>query len=421
MPINEIKGTLEALATGISEDAKAFGFSPRSLAERLRYVAVHYIVSLNEHEESHTRGKVLSDLAHVTDSQAAGIGRRTGVLDGEALDAALGLYPNAGIRLHGSEGRADVYVPRRSDLEVSAIKKMAAVRARSGLPVVFKVEGIRTGLERLWAPDPVEARARLRAAADAEPQLVKEALEREKQVLEKTFQVDTGKGGRNLKVTSGLNVPPDWRLMNDILNVIWPIDNGQLHSHRMERVRNIVDQVILYIHHTDGDQENRARVNSHGLITIGNYDHEARETTTHKRREFDTGWLSSIMTYRHQINTLRRAVQFIEERKLELERAALKLDDNRARLERIDRVAFYPLLDWRRELERRLSEADYRTGDEKVRRVTGEVFRIPEVPKLKKGMPQAVIALKLVRAWKNYSAKKIPPNKGRIAGNQPPA
>lgn len=40
MPIYQIKGSAEGLAASISGDAKAFGFSPRSLAERLKIVAV---------------------------------------------------------------------------------------------------------------------------------------------------------------------------------------------------------------------------------------------------------------------------------------------------------------------------------------------------------------------------------------------
>lgn len=418
MAIHEIKGTTEDLAAGITGDAEVFGFSPMELAKRLRFAAMSYIVSLDEYEASRTRGAVLKDIAYVLDGEEAKLGRRAGVLDGEALDASFGMYPNASIKLHGSEGAGDVYVPGRLDLEVAAFKKMSAARSRSGSPVLFKAESVGTELEPLWSPDATETRKRLQLAAGAAPGPLKAAIGRAEDGLKKVLQLDDEtQGGRNARVADGLVAPPDWQLMNWVLDEIWPIRSGQLHSHRMKHVRNIVDQTIIYVRGEDEAAKGGSRLTDSGLITIGGVDDDGGKTR--RKRYFNTGWLSSVMTYRHQLNTLRHAVKFVEVRKLELQRPPSPVPEHiRVRLERLDRVAFYPLLDWRRELERRLATGDYRTGDETVRRPTGRVFPIPDVPRLKAGLPQSVVTLKLIRAWKNYSGKKVPPNKGRKAGGR---
>ncbi|MGC0055107.1 hypothetical protein ACNSPG_18985 [Brucella pituitosa] len=105
---------------------------------------------------------------------------------------------------------------------------------------------------------------------------------------------------------------------------------------------------------------------------------------------------------------------FIEQRLLKLEASPDRSTEIiERRLERLRHKALYPLHDWFTELKRRLNEADYRTGNENVRRPTGGVIGFPDVPRLKKGLPQSVITLKLLHALASYSGKKVPPNKGR--------
>ncbi|MGW9232524.1 hypothetical protein ACWGPT_16820 [Pseudorhizobium sp. NPDC055634] len=408
----EIKGHLEDLQAGITGDAEIFGFSAEGLARRLAFIAEKYVIALDVHVASRTRGAVLNDIAYVANGDEAEIGRRAGILEGEALAAAFGAYPNAAVKLHGIDEYQDVYVPDSADLGVAAIKKMFAVRSRKNVPVLFKAEGLRTGLEEFWAEDRPTALERLQALAQAVPGLVKTALARAEALLKHTFQVGDGAEGRNQRVVVGVSQPADWQLMSEIFDVIWPIEKGQMHSSKMAHARNIIDQTIIYVRGEDERTKGGTRVGRTGLLSIG-----ARDDDRDRRHLFSETWFSTILSYRHQINTLRQAVKFIEKRKQELQRIPVSGSSDQtvrlARLERLDRVAFYPLLDWRRELERRFREADYRTADVTVRRPTGGVFGLPDVPKLKTGMSQAQIAIRLIHAWQRYDSKREPPNKGK--------
>ncbi len=85
------------------------------------------------------------------------------------------------------------------------------------------------------------------------------------------------------------------------------------------------------------------------------------------------------------------------------------------RILRLDAKVFYPLLDWRRELEARLRLGDYRTSDGSIRRPTGGIYAVPGVPTMTKGLSQAAIVARLVRAWRVFlkQGPKAPPNKGK--------
>lgn len=114
--------------------------------------------------------------------------------------------------------------------------------------------------------------------------------------------------------------------------------------------------------------------------------------------------LSTILTYRHQINTLREAVKYVEKRKFALEATHPypRPEHVIQRILRLEARAFYPLLDWRRELEARLRLGDYRTSDAGVRRPTGGIYALPGVPTMMKGLSQAGIVARLVRAWRVF-------------------
>ncbi|MEP3668041.1 MAG: hypothetical protein ABJN42_15055 [Roseibium sp.] len=224
------------------------------------------------------------------------------------------------------------------------------------------------------------------------------------QQLELVFQVNEGEGGRNQKVDDGLITPADWRMMNEVLDLIWPIENGKLNPQRVEDARQVVEQVVIFALGEKGAEANKMKPK----MKL-----KAKKTEKEKIEQsysFSKAAFSMIMSLRHQINTLRRAVTFIEARRMELTLPNAKNEIRLRRLNRLDRVAFYPLLDWRRELERRLDEADYRVCDENVRRVTGSRLSFPEVPRYQKSLPQSMITLKLIHAMKNHCGKPVPAN-----------
>jgi hypothetical protein len=55
-------------------------------------------------------------------------------------------------------------------------------------------------------------------------------------------------------------------MINRVLDLIWPLENGPMHASKMKCARNIVNQVIIYVF--DGAEESRQRVKRlDGLIT----------------------------------------------------------------------------------------------------------------------------------------------------------
>jgi hypothetical protein len=405
----EIKGKLSDLEGAIAGDAKEFGISPRALAEQLRFVAMDYLVLERDYAASQTRGKVLKDITNVTQGNPETIGLRGFGLAGDALAAVCGQYPTASIKLHGVEDYQDVYVPGRLDLEVAAFKKMAAVHTRKNAPVLFKAEGMVTGLEEAQAPDAMTSKERLKVLAEASPALFAEAITHAEALLKQTLQVGDGPSGRNLKMADHVEAPPKWKLINRVLDLVWPLENGPMHASKMKCARNIINQVIIYVF--EGAQESRQRVKRQdGLITRD-------DDSDEQDFRFDPGMLSTILTYRHQINTLREAVKYVEKRKFAIEGAHPypRPEHVIQRILRLDAKVFYPLLDWRRELEARLRLGDYRTSDAGVRRPTGGIYAVPGVPTMTKGLPQATIVARLVRAWRVFlrEGPKAPPNKGK--------
>lgn len=401
----DIIGSLEDLIGGVGGNAQSFGWRPSALAEELSFVAVRYVAARREYEQSKTRGDVLKRIRDVLEAKDASLGGRLFGLDKDARDPAIGVFPNASMKLHGVEDYADVYVPGRADLEVAAMKKMAAAYFRKRAPVLFQAEAMATGLEGVSSLNDEEARQRLKASADAHPALARSQVSKALDTLEKTFQIDAGRGGRNQKVVDGLVSPPDWQMMNDVLDLIWPIENGKLNPQRIKDARQIVEHVVIFALGEKGAERNKMKPKM--KMKAKGKEKEKIEQS----HPFSEAAFSMIMSLRHQINTLRRAVKFIEERKMELNASDSMEEYHLRREERLDRVAFYPLLDWRRELERRLCEADYRVWDKNVRRVTGSSLSFPEVPRYQKNLPQSMVALKLIHALKSHSSETASPGK----------
>ncbi|MGC0055109.1 hypothetical protein ACNSPG_18995 [Brucella pituitosa] len=235
----DIKGTLEDLTTGITGEAEKFGFTPGELADQLQFVAIDYVIAQRDHQSSSIRGVVLKNLEYVIDGDENSIGRRIAILDDDAVEACFGQYPSSLLKLHGTEEYGDVFVPAYQELEVAAIKKMATARFRSEQPGLFKGEFQPTGLERFGQCDRAEKISILQSLAAEDVSSLKKLLKHVVQNLKNTFQINDGKGGRNQRVDAGFVSPADWQLINGVLDIIWPIDNGQMHSQMMKHARQI--------------------------------------------------------------------------------------------------------------------------------------------------------------------------------------
>lgn len=173
-----------------------------------------------------------------------------------------------------------------------------------------------------------------------------------------------------------------------ILDNLWPIGNGKIHARKMEPLRNIINAVVLYA--TADRKKKKGRGASSTELNGEDGDNGLL---------FDANFLSAVLTLRSQISMLNQMLRFIEPRLLDLANPEkYPLPSRRSRSERLYRRLFYPLLDWRRELERRLQFGDYRSYSKSVRRPTGPSLQTPDMPKTNMKMSNARIAIRLMHA-----------------------
>lgn len=211
--------------------------------------------------------------------------------------------------------------------------------------------------------------------AERHPADFRKHLQRIVEQLETGLQVAGQTGGRNVAVYDGLEASPDWRLIVDVLDVVWPEEKGRIHARKMEPLRRIIYRTKA---HAVGPDEELKRERRGDLV--------------------NNDMISTILTLRYQINSLNKVIRFIEERLHYFDRIINRERIMVIRMSRLYRCAYYPLITWRRELERRLTFGDYRPWKEELRRPTGGTIHLPEMPKLRNAMPLWKRALRLVRA-----------------------
>lgn len=420
----ELKGSIAKLEEDIDPYATAFGLSASKLAMDLRFIAMSYIVSKAEYEAWPTSGSIMKDIAQAINATDQKIGLRAAGLLDETLAALFGRFPNSNLKFEEAGDGGHLYIPDDLNLLVAAAKKQTAIRSRMAASstknldpckpeasAFFKVEGTNTGLERFGSNDFEKLREILKDLGKSHPQELRAAMQRAAETLEKALLLEDP-SGRNRGVVVGLIPPPDWRMMNEVFDLVWPIESGQISPVNMNHLKMIMAHLMVYIYGPDVEPVTKSRKNKQGLITIASDDDDEHDTGANHL--FGAKRLEIVKRYRHQVNTLRTAVKFLEERKMELQQVDYPAPEHiRKRLERFDRRAFYPLLDWRRELDRRLYEGDYRSANDNIRRATGPVFRLPDVPNYLHNHSQAQIALILIRAWHDFGQPKVAWNKGK--------
>ncbi|MDF1607541.1 hypothetical protein PZ897_05075, partial [Hoeflea sp. YIM 152468] len=405
----QLEDAFESLVVGITGDAEIFGYKPATLASFLVDAADNFRFAMALHRGSVTRGNLLNQLTGLDIDDHETFGRKVGNLSGEAQDSLLGKTPYPGLQLRGTAADGDIYnvhVAGGADREVFAIKKMWASHARRNLPTMVGAKRDRTGLESLWGEHWKSASQYLLSAAKQQPVLMKMALRNVVDKIKRAFHLeDNDAGGRNQKVISGIVEPLDWRLVNEVLNVIWPLENGQMHWSKMSHARQIIDQVIIYALGEEGAILRRKKLKRPGPKSKG----PKKEDRGHLFAEYV---FSTCLTYRHQLNTLQGCVEYMDARMFALGRVDNKSTGLVCRVNRQYAHIYYPLKDWMNEIRRRLKEGDYRPGDESVRRVTGDYLGYPDVPTVNKDLPQPQTTGRLIRALRIYEAKKVPVNKG---------
>ena len=364
----------------IGRPATALGSELRSLVPQLEAVARKYISAIETYHSSATRGEVMRSLAEVVEHSDNRLAGAISILGMDATRALMGRFPNAFLRFTGIDG--DQHLAWIVDDEAVAhatFKSRMALQSLSGQPNLLKVRLQRTGIDFFNLGEEAEARAYLAAVASVDPALVRELVGSTIELLTEVFDLHDPGNARNIKVLDGARANADWQLMSLILDLVWPMERGELHSSKMNDLRELVNGVVRYVW-----GETRSRRGAPSRKDDGGK--EEGDLL------FDSMLLSGVLTLRHQIYSLIQALKDIEGR---MQRLGNKFGDVVVRL---DKIAYYPLLDWKRELERRLLFGDYRPKNPGVRRYTGEVVATPLMPRFKKDDDAVTRTLALIEA-----------------------
>lgn len=379
--------SMEDLEAAISSGALAFGRSPAALAARMAQIAEKYRSVLDAHTASSTRGAVLRALIETLERPDGKLEGAIRILPDEAFQALAGQHPiSSYTHSTGSEASTARWLMNSNKITVATMKARQAHRSgldRSSLRL-SKLE-IYPGMS---AAEWQIARENLLRMARETPHDLRQIVQKTVDKLTLTFQIDGQKGGRNSKVVDGIAPNPDWLLCNMILDNLWPVSKGKIHARKMEPLRTIINAVVAYA--TGGRKEKKGR---------GGPSAKSGEEDSDNGLLFDANFLSAVVTLRSQISLLNQTLKFIEPRVLALtDPEKYPLPSRRSRSERLYRRLFYPLLHWRRELERRLEFGDYRSYSKSVRRPTGPALPTPDMPKTNKQMSGARLAIRLMHA-----------------------
>lgn len=374
----------EALESYISASAIALGFEPKKLTQNLEAVAKQYIFAIENYRNSSTRGEVLQSLADVLERPDHRLAAAISILKLDATRALMGRFPSSFMRYVGMDGNQHIaWVADDEAIAVALFKSKMALQSLSGQPNLIKAQLQRTGICCFNIGEEAEARAFYGVLADIDPAFFREHVGAMIELLTDIFALQDSSDARNIRVLDGARANTDWQLIGLILDIVWPMESGEFHSRKMTHLRELVNGVVRYVW---GETRPRRGAPPTKRDDVGEKDGELL---------FDPMLLSAVLTLRHQINSLIEAVKDIERRMRLMWRLGTDIGDVVLRLEK---VAYYPLLDWKRELERRLLFGDYRPKNPNVRRYTGEVVITPPMPKFKKIDDATTRTLALIEA-----------------------
>lgn len=366
----------DILRSLIQGPAKELGWKPWDLLRRLEVIAAGYVEAILNYREAKTRGEILHSLTDVLQKSDEKLKRGIGILSVETIQAMMGFFPNTLARYTNPENHDHIaWVANDDAIMEATFQNRMALQSRRNEPTLVRVEIGRVGCGIFGRGDEDIYRHYLGAIADVDPGQVRELVRDTIQSLIRVFQFSDGTGGRNTRVLDGARANADWQLFNTILDEVWPIENGELYPTKRKPIRSILNAVMIYV----WGEEKPKRGKGNGLP-----DKNGRRRVVDKTFFFDKGMFAAVLTLRHQINSLRRALEIVDRRFAEIQRSRETIEDAGALLNAVDRIAHYPLTDWVNELERRLQFGDYRAYNGSIRRPTGEILRTPGVPKFRK-------------------------------------
>jgi hypothetical protein len=368
--------TLEELRDLIKNPAKELGWKPQDLVPKLEIISTKYIKAIDSYREAETRGEILRSLNEILQESDEALTGITSNLPVEAIQALMGAFPNTLVHYTDIKSHDHVaWVANDDAIMKASFQSRMALQSQRNEPNLVRVELHRAGSGIFKQGDEDFFQSCLVSIAEVDPAQLRQLAQHTIDSLTKVFQFDATSNGRNTNVLDGVRANADWQLYELILDEIWPMENGELHSKSMQPVRDIINGVMIYVWGTEKPKRGK-----------GNKITDAKEGVKSEDEGLflDKAILSNVLTLRHQINSLSRALEIATRRFGEIEASRNSLDNPGPSLNAVDRLVLYPLQDWVKELKRRLEFGDYRPHDRGIRRPTGEILPTPRMPKFKK-------------------------------------
>lgn len=368
--------SLDGLRYLIEAPARELGWEPGDLMPKLAIISEEYVKAIELYRKSKTRGEILRSLTEILHESDRAIAGLVSNLPVEAIQAMMGAFPNTLAHYTDIKSHDHVaWVANDDAIMKAAFQSRMALQSLRDEPNLVRVELNRTGREIFDQGDEDIFRSCLLSIVEVDPSQVRHLAQDSIESLTKVFQFHEAGGGRNTSVLDGARANADWQLYNLLLDEIWPIENGELHSAKMQPMREILNAVMTCV----WGNEKPKRGKGNKIV-----DKNERAANGGKDYFFDKALFSAVLTLRHQINSLSRALEIADRRFAVVQASRETFDDPGTILNALDRLALYPLRDWMNELKRRLKFGDYRPHDRQIRRPTGEIVRTPPMPKFRK-------------------------------------
>lgn len=366
MDYPEPVGALEDLEASVSDAARVLpslkGLE-KELCNELRGAASDYLLHLAEEDTSPTVATVLNELQRLSNAMKEG-GRIRGQerLHPQTGRALAGLFPAAqGRIIEIGSGKIAAPLILQDDEFATTLKSLTAWGYQNGQVALFVVR--RPSTEHLGAlasigiwygeePDfPVKREDIRQAVKSGLASSLKEAFDFTIRRVRDTFCLEEGDKPGTKDIRRALQATAKWEVAADVGRALTDLGLRMLSGDSHNVARDLVDATIVYA--TNSPPEHTA---------------VCKEL------------IKKAFSITVQIAILYETTGVVDERILNIQAELETRGDTHRRSKILYGLAFYPLLDWRRELERRLKYGDYRPDDNKLRRPSGPVVIIPNWP-----------------------------------------
>ncbi|WP_242217606.1 hypothetical protein [Shinella zoogloeoides] len=310
-----------------------------------------------------------------------------------------------------------------SDRAFHIFLEFLAEEASSLFRVVLVEPGTVTAASRLAAGiiEPIlkagdlgERQAGLRLVAARNPPGFKEALQTIVERIEQQYDKDINPTGMGRRTTRSYVAPATWTLINDVLNRIWPAENGSPRKATRALIYSIVEAT-----HTRGELEfelfgspaeklHAERNTGIGNIGINQKGVRPEQLLVHEHIRMAVSYRST----RYQLNC---ALAFLEAALREVRRQSNVNDPESLRLEATIRVIHL----WREEMDWRLLHGAYEKEQWRTSSIT-----FPRFPQMKPTLPIEERVEKIAAAAQPLidemleSISRKPPARGSYAGGK---